>query len=438
MNSTRMAFAALGIAGVVGAGALGAQGRDARWDAWIGCWAPVAGQNGAPRELGGTAPTRVCVAPALGTSAVEIVTVVMGKVLDRTRIEADGVPHPVSRDGCSGTEIAHWAMTGTRVYVGTELTCAGGVQRRGKSVMSFTQRYEWLDVRGMTSRDASGVSVARYTATDDTTGIPADVRRAVPARTPASNNAALAASAPLTLGDISEVATTVDSGVATTWLVERTQGVKVSVNGKQLEVLADQGVPSSVIDVVVAMAHPDVFVLNPNSREAEYKTGGQRVSSAYRGAYGSSGWYGSSGLYGSAADMGLFGYGWSPYGMYSPWYGYMSGMWSPYGYRYGYSPGYGGFGYNPYYGYYPGTQPIIVVNRGSDGDNTITTQPHGRVVKGQGYTSPSSSGGGSSSSSGGTGGGASSSAGGASGSAGGTSSSGGGGDARTAVKKPPQ
>ena len=430
MNSTRIAVAALGLAGVLGTAALGAQGRDARWDAWIGCWAPVAGQYGAPRELGGTAPTRVCVAPAQGTSAVEIVTVAMGKVLDRMRIEADGVPHPVSRDGCSGTEMAHWAMTGTRVYVGTELTCAGGVQRRGKSVMSFTQRFEWLDVRGMTSRDASGVSVARYTATDDTTGIPADVRRAVPARTAASNNAALAASAPLTLGDIADVATTVDSGVATTWLVERTQGIKISVNGKQLAVLADQGVPPSVIDVVVAMAHPDVFALNPNSREAEYKTGGQRVSSAYRGTYF------SSGLYGSTANIDLFGYGWSPYGMYSPWYGYMSGMWSPYGYRYGYSPGYGGYGYNPYYGYYPGTQPIIVVNRGSDGDNTITTQPHGRVVKGQGYTSPSGSGSSSSSSdgrsSGGTSGGASSSAGGASG------SGGGGGDARTAVKKPPQ
>lgn len=433
MNSTTKFIAALSVATLAGSSAVGAQAADFRWQAWIGCWAPVAGQNGAPRELGGTSTARVCVTPAKGTSAVEIVTVVSGKVVDRARIEADGAPHPISRDGCSGTELARWASSGVRLYMNTTMTCAGGVERKGNAVLGFTQRYEWLDVRGMSSREASGVSVARYNAVDDSTGIPADIRALVGTRLPTTNNAMLAASAPMTLADIADVAIFADSGVTTTWLTERTQGVRVSINAKQLVMLADQGVPSSVIDVVVAIANPEEFVLNPNSREAEFKADGQRVTSGVL----SSSTYASPGMYGYPFG---FGYGYSPYslyGGYDPYYGY-SGYNPYYGYNgYGYgSYGYGRGYYNPYGGYYPGSQPIIVVNRG---DNSGTVSPHGRVVKGSGYSSPSS---GSSSSSSGS----SSSSSGSSGSSGGSSSAGGsgstgsssssGGD-RTAVRKPP-
>lgn len=432
MNSTTKFITALCMATLAGSSTLGAQAADFRWQAWVGCWAPVAGQNGMPRELGGTSTARVCVTPAKGTSAVEIVTVVSGKVVDRTRIEADGAPHPISRDGCTGAELARWAATGIRLYMSTTMTCSGGVERKGNAVLAFTQRYEWLDVRGMSSREASGVSVARYSAVDDSTGIPADIRALVGMRLPATNNAMLAASAPMTLADIADVANFADSGVTATWLTERTQGVKVSVNAKQLVMLADQGVPPSVIDVVVAIANPEEFVLNPNSREAEFKAGGQRVTS---GALSSSNiMYVYPGAYGYPFG---FDYGFSPYslyGGYNPYYGYSGYGYGSYGYGYG-SYGYGRGYYNPYGGYYPGSQPIIVVNRGDTGG---TAPEHGRVVKGRGYSSPSggssSGGGGSSSSSSGSSGSSSSSAGGSSSSTGSSSSA--GGD-RTAVKKPP-
>ena len=371
--------------------------------------------------------------PAQGTSAVEVITIAAGTVIDRTKIAADGAPHAVSRDGCTGTETASWAITGTRVYVNVNTNCAGGVTRNGRGVLSFTQRYEWLDVRGMSSKDASGVSVARYAATDDTTGIPADVRFALPARTAATNNAMLAASAPLTLADIAEVATTADSGVAATWLMARTEGVMLSITGKQLEMLADQGAPSAVIDVVVAIAHPRVFAMNSNSREAEFKSRGQQVTNGIsRGALDA---YPYAAMYGYPYG---FSYGWSPYSMYG--YGVYSPYSAYYGYGYGYNSGYGYGGYySPYAGYYPGSQPIIVVTRGSDGDSSPA--PHGRVVKGSGYEAPRSSGSSSSSSSSGGSSSTSSSSGSSSGTGGastGGASAGGSEPARTAVRKPPQ
>jgi len=435
MNSTMKQIAVVALATIASAGALRAQAIDARWQAWAGCWAPVSDDAGSPRELGGSA--RLCVVPAQGTAAVEVLTVANGKIVDRTRIEVDGTQHQVSRDGCNGTETASWSAVGTRVFITSNLTCTGGVMRRTRSVMSFTQRYEWLDVRGMASANGSGVAVARYVASDDTTGLPAELKTVASVRSQAANTALLAAASPLTLADIADVAMMSDSGVASTWLMMRTQGVKLSVDGQQLVALADQGVPSSVIDVVVALAHPGVFALNPNSREAEFKPG--QVTSAARSAYDVRG-AGGYGYVGAYAGYPMFGFGWSPYSSYGYGYGYSPYSYYGYGSGYGYGYGYGG-GYAPYYGYYPGYQPIIVVTRGSDGGSA--SAPHGRMVKGQGYQGPSSSGsssgGSTSSSSGGSSSGSSGSTGSApstSGSAPASTPASSGGD-RTAVRKPP-
>ncbi len=414
------------IALTVSAGVAGAQDVDARWRAWTGCWAPTTASVA-------DNPT-ICVVPVAGTSAVELVSVVGSRVVNRARIEADGVPHPVSRDGCTGTETARWATSGTRLYTSESVTCTGGVTRRGMGVMSFTQNYEWLDVRGMSSGDAAGTAVARYHMVVDTAGLPADVQPAFALRGPEANNAILAASAPLTLRDIADVATAVDSGVASTWLVERTRDVKVSVDAKQLISLADQGVPSSVIDVLVALAHPAVFAFNTNSGDAAFReravTSGRSSASLRRG-YGGS----YSSLYGGWCSTAFLYDPWS-YGCYSRYgYGYGYGY-SPFGYSY-YSPY-----YSPYYGYYPGSYPIVVVNRPPDNNGGVSGPTHGRVVKGRGYTSGSS---GSSGSSGGastttSSAGSSSSGGGSIGASSGSASSGSSGSSssgRTAVRKPP-
>lgn len=408
-----------GVAALVLAGSAAQAQTDARWRAWTGCWMPLASDAALPRI--GT----VCVLPTDRPSAVEVVSIVGGKIVERNRIDADGVPHDVSRDGCTGTQTATWSPGGTRVTLAEEIVCPGTGPRLGKGVMSFNQRYEWLDVRGISAGGTSGVAVARYQITGDTAGLPAEVLPALALRGAASNAAVLAASAPLTLADIADVSTRVDSGVAATWLMERTRDVKLTLDGKQLAALADQGVPPAVIDVLVALAHPGVFALNPATRDAEFRPQTARGGGAVTGPY----------------DMryrSYCGMYWSPF--YDPWFGDCYGSYGYYGYRgyYGYySPYYNGYrygwGYNyPYYGqYYPGQQPIVVVNRPSDNQPSST---HGRVIKGRGYTSGGSSGG----SSGGTTSTTSSGTGGSSGGTGSTagSSSGSAGGGRTAVKKP--
>lgn len=401
---------ALGLLTITSASA-GAQ-VDARWRAWTGCWVAVSSETGlGPR---GT----VCVIPTDKASAVEIVTVAGNTITDRMRIDADGVAHTVSRDGCTGTEIAHFSPGGTRVHIRETTACEGGTTRIGSGIMSFDQTYQWLDVRGITSGTTAGVAVAKYRMLTDTTGLPAEVRAVVATRGAAANGALLAASAPLTLADIAEVGVGADSGVASAWLVERTRGLLMTLNGKQLAMLADQGVPASVIDVVVAIGHPRVFALT-SSQEPQLREPVRAATTA-----GNSYWRSYPSFYGFYA---------SPF--YDPWYSFYAGTYSPYSYRYGYNPYGFGFGYNPYYGYYPGSQPIVVVNRPND----EPARSHGRVTRSGGYSSGSGSSSGSygspssrSSGSGESGSGSSSSGGSSSGSS--ATSSGGG---RVAVPKPP-
>ncbi|MBM4194094.1 MAG: hypothetical protein FJ202_06915, partial [Gemmatimonadetes bacterium] len=236
-NSTHRILGAATLAIIASAAASASAGAqaatpalDARWQAWAGCWTPVS-QPGSPSEIGGS--STLCVVPAAGNSAVDVVTVVSGRVTGTTRIEADGQRHAVSRDGCTGTETAIWSTLGSRVFLTSELNC-DGVARRSQSVMSFNQRYEWLDVQGITSGKNVGVAVTRYNPLPDATALPEELRVRVASRSAATNNAILAASAPLSLADIADVAIRVDSSLSTIWLAERTRDVKLSVTGKQL------------------------------------------------------------------------------------------------------------------------------------------------------------------------------------------------------------
>src|SRR3972149_987910 len=114
-----------------------AQSVEARWQAWIGCWAPVLAEDTAGRALGSA--VRVCIAPAAGISAVEVTTINAGKVTNRTVIEANAEPHAVTRDGCEGTETARWSETGRRLYLRSSLTCADGTRRSSSGVLSFPE-----------------------------------------------------------------------------------------------------------------------------------------------------------------------------------------------------------------------------------------------------------------------------------------------------------
>jgi len=328
---------------------------DPRWQAWLGCWQPA---NVMAVDPGKTLSRRVCVVPAPGTSAVDVVTVADTLVISRERVVATGEPIPATRERCRGWETARWSPDGRRVYLSSGYACAGDVQRRSSGLMAISPRGEWLDVQAVTVGSRTGVRTLRYRAADPSVPLPREIAAALEGVDAEAGQARVAAAAALTTADVVEVSGQVDAQVVWAWLAERGEGF--AVNARALTEMADAGVPADVIDVVVALSYPRVFAINPATQQGELRPG------AAEGGAAPSGYGYAPGAWGSRFSP----YGWDPYWGYG-WGGY----YSPFGY--GYYGAYGGYGYGSY-----GGGVIITVVGGGE----IQPASRGRVVNGRGYT----------------------------------------------------
>jgi hypothetical protein len=170
-------------------------------------------------------------------------------------------------------------------------------------------------------------------------------------------------------------------------------------------------VPANVIDVMIALSYPQNFAVNLAQADGQVIPTGRTQTNAQE----------------ALRDGPTVYMNWDP--LYSDSYGYYS--------RYGYRGGLGYSGFYPGY-WYQGTP--VIITRPSGSVDVPDSETRGRMVKGRGYTRPSSDGGSSSGSPRGSASGGS----GSSGSSGGSTSSGGsssggsssGSEPRTAKPKP--
>lgn len=438
----------------------------------------------AGESVSAPAPTMICVVPGKTLTSVEIVNFSGGTITERAVIEP-GQPTAKTVEDCTGSETAKWSADGRRLMLRGTFTCGRNVSRVETGVMSLDADGQWVQVQSIAANKNVATYVARFRDTGillegiangaiverpvldpsgarlspprdgctgsetvvpsaDSSGVTvtssflcAGLRRVANAefvrgangqwlRTNGSAvlfgtaSVRAAAGAPVTTDDVLEVAKHVDPITAEAWMTDR--GQTFQLTGKELVRLADAGMPSRVIDMMVAVSNPQTFTLRHNDGTVETKSTPRRGDMNAQGCSVTRDFcYGMTGmgwLYGADRY-----YGWSPYG-------YQFGMGYPFS-RYGY----GGYGYGGYWGpgYYNGNGPVVVVVNPGSGSSS---QPRGRAVYGQGYTRDktieysaptSTSGSGSSSgSSRGSSGGAST------GAASGSSSGGGAAPARTA------
>ena len=397
------AIALAGVALIAGSSPARAQnaGTDLRWRAWLGCW------NSAEAP----SSTLMCVLPAVGPSAVDIATVVRGRIVNREHVFADGNRHPVAKDDCVGGETATWSATGKRVYLKAEYTCLGDEQREVSTVIAMSRDGEWLNVQGVHAGGNDAVRVVRYRPANDTVAMGPALTAQFRSTSLSSATARVAAGAPFSTSDVIEASQRLSTPVVEALLAARNENLHV--DAKALVEMADAGVPGRVTDMIVALSYPGTLALDVADNQVAPRP-------TVAGAAGGSG---SAALATAPSYCDAYTryspYAFSPYAWdYGcPMLSYYGDYYSPYA-LYGYSPywGYGGFGLGYGGGWYPGQ--VVVVTQGSP-----TVPGHGRVINGRGYAQGSS---GSGSSSGGTAAGASRPA-----------SAGGAAAARTAVPKKP-
>jgi hypothetical protein len=204
----------------------------------------------------------------------------------------------------------------------------------------------------MTIGGQSGVRVQRYREATSDVLLPDDVAAALRLDVSSTMQARAAAAAPLAIDDVVEGSRSVDVAVLEALLVERAETFQL--DAKRLVTLADAGVPSRVIDLMVALSYPHAFAINAASRQ------GERLPPPSTTGVGT-----APGGYMTPSDPFCSSYDYMyPYSSYD-----CSGL----GYGYGRGYGYG-------YGWYGGGYGVVIVPSGGG-----SSRPHGKVVNGQGY-----------------------------------------------------
>jgi hypothetical protein len=368
---TRMGAVGTGwlVAGMLAVGSVPAAAAQAEtgWLPWIGCWQP----EPAAGEPAGETPT-VCFVATAEAGAVDVITLDAGEIVSRERLRADGSRRALEEGGCTGSESAAWSADGRRLYLESALSCEG-LPRQSTGMFAMVGPTEWLDIQAVSAgRSAAerGVRVVRYRAASQSALEAHGIVAASPERALVLQTARQAAAAPVDLHMVTEAVARVDNEVVEAWLIE--SQARIALSAAQLVALDEAGVPTSVIDLMVALANPQRFAIDHAGRASALPAAGraglsedERARRAMARPY-----------YGSRRPGSW--YGWDPY------YGYGYGGY--YGYGYGGRPGWGSF--------YGGYTPVIVIIREPVQDGQA--QGRLRAVRGRGYTTGTSSAGSSS------------------------------------------
>lgn len=321
---------------------------DDAWFPWYGCWET----EGAPGRPADDA-SGLCIVPN-EEMGVDLLTVTAGQVTATRTLITDGEQRPVSESGCSGWERSSWSEDWRRVFLRSELTCDGGSSRVTSGVIAMAAPSEWVDVQTIEAGGFPVVRVQRYRpAADD---VAAAARLAfLEDRELAVETARTAAAASLSIAGLAEASRELSKEALEMMLFEL--GGTFEVDGPTLIAMADAGVPESAIDLVVALAYPDVFNVNSEARMVGYRPAeptAEELAEARRE-------------------------GRTVYGMfYDPFDPYGFGYYNRYGYGYSaYSP----FGWGSRYGWTSAGGGVVIIQPPAG-----QVQERSRFVRGRGFT----------------------------------------------------
>jgi hypothetical protein len=267
--------------------------------------------------------------------------------VERRLLLADGVERATDSSGCRGVEAAEASSDGQRVFTRSTLSCEGGAERTTRGIIAMVSPDQWIDVRALMMDHGSVSWVKRYRAAPASRVKAAaltDAERArlerVSSRDMAMETARMVASSAPSVEQVIDAHARTDAEAVRAWIAE--QNAPIRLDADKLLRLADAGVSGEVIDVLVAVSHPEKFA---TGREPDMVIG------QGRGDYG----------YNSYTPLMLDPFYYNPYYYGSQYYRY-------------------GMGYNTWFRQYGGPGVIVVRPVTPEGRRP------GQMVKGQGYT----------------------------------------------------
>lgn len=335
---------------------------DSQWLPWVGCWRLWEEQVERAAGRGDEFPERtmVCMSPTADNAGVLLSASATGETLAERTLIADGTQRAVTDGDCQGWEQRTWSSDGHRLFTRAELQCDAPTLRRTSGVSFFSTNSNWVDIQLIEVGDREHLEIRRYTPINETERLSLLERQDDPItaseRQELLNSAQASqvnprtirelrqlSTASLNLSNVREALLLADAQVVEAMLTETEP--RLDLNAQTLIELDNAGIDGSVIDLLVALAYPERFVVER------------------RNSGGGGGGYGGFRRFGS-------------YSSYDPiWYNDL--------YPYYVTPlGYGGWlsGYSPYFSPYYGNPFISIRN---DGGGSRTSP---RVIGDQGYT----------------------------------------------------
>lgn len=332
----------------------GAQAQDARALPFEGCWTPGSGA--------GTAP-ELCIRQ----SRDGLVLTRSGAGLDATEeVLPFAQPREVTQEDCSGLQTARFSDDAARVLLRTEFTCSGGIRRVETGIIALPDYRELLDVRTV-QVDNETIAWVQYYELDAS-------REPVGVSPLTWEVARRSVSRAIEVDDVPDALRTVDPKGVEAWLAESASPFD-GLDASQLVALSDAGVPSSVLDVMIAVSHPERFALavqdyqpvieeiESGGRGDDWKRSQARAWGGRRNAFSPWGW-----------GYNPWAFGYNPWG-YNPWAWGSFGFNSGFGFN-GWGPGFRDWGWGGWGG------GVVVVPAGVG-----STRSGGKVVNGRGYRS---------------------------------------------------
>ena len=241
--------------GAAGGGAQSAFEADARWLPWMGCWRLGEEQiEQAPdgSELPG--PMFVCLSPA--AEGARMTARAGDEVFMERTLVADGVRREVSDGECRGWERRDWSADGRRLFTSAEIRCGDDdapIARSGISLLS--DRSTWVDLQVVEVEGQKHLEIRRYNPAPNAESESAEMA----ARFDDIRQARRETGSPPGLAAVREAAATADPRVVEAMLTE-TQP-RLQIDRDTLVELDDAGIDAGVIDLLVALAYPDRFVV---------------------------------------------------------------------------------------------------------------------------------------------------------------------------------
>ena len=260
--------------------------RDLRWLPWLGCWQLKEEQFERVAEQGTQSADRtfVCMTPTDGEPGVLLTTEADGQVLVERTLIANGTQRSIRDGDCQGWEERSWSMDTRRLFTRAELECGNDTIRRVNGVSFFSTSSTWVDMQLVSVGKRQHLEIRRYNPVNGTTRQELLGRTGSISATPGEIRQARVVNAEeLSLVSVRESAQKLDPRVVEAMLTETKPRLELSSD--TLIALDNAGVDGSVIDLLVALAYPDEFVVERRTAGKSTDGGSRWYSGGYRSPY---------------------------------------------------------------------------------------------------------------------------------------------------------